>query len=160
ARRGDEALFDAIAARLATAKTPAERSAYLGALGAFRAAPSRRKALALSLEAGLRPNEMFTIPFGGFDTATGRDETYTWFTSNYDAIASRMPPLYLPFLVGIAGGCEEERVVAARAFFLDPKRKVEGMEKRLEQTEQQVKDCVGLRKREGNRVAEYLGNQQ
>ncbi|MBI2214338.1 MAG: M1 family metallopeptidase, partial [Acidobacteria bacterium] len=47
ARRGDEALFDAIAARLATAKTPAERSAYLGALGAFRAAPSRRKALAL-----------------------------------------------------------------------------------------------------------------
>jgi alanyl aminopeptidase len=158
ARRGDDALFDALAAKLAGAKTPAERSAYLRALGAFRSQPARGKALKLSLDAGLRPNEMFVIPFGGFDSAAGREETYAWFTANYDAIASRMPPLYLPFLVGIAGGCEEERLTAARAFFLDPKRKVEGMEKRMEQTEEQVRDCVGLRKREGARVAEYLAN--
>jgi hypothetical protein len=103
---------------------------------------------------------MFAIPFSGFDTAAGRDETWTWFTANYDTIASRMPPLYLPFLVGVAGGCEEERIVAARAFFSDPKRNVEGTRKRLEQTEEQVRDCVGLRKREGERVASYLRSQQ
>ncbi|MFA6955138.1 MAG: M1 family metallopeptidase [Thermoanaerobaculia bacterium] len=160
ARRGDEALFDAMATKLAGAKTPAERSAYLGALGSFRSQPARGKALKYSLEGGLRPNEMFAIPFSGFDTAAGREETYAWFTANYDVIASRMPPLYLPFLVGVAGGCEEERLVAARAFFSDPKRNVEGTDKRLEQTEEQVRDCVGLRKREGERVANYLRSQQ
>jgi hypothetical protein len=101
---------------------------------------------------------MFTIPFGGSDTPLGRQRTYEWFTVNYDTIASRMPPLYLPYLVGVAGGCEEERIAAGRAFFLDPKRKVEGMEKRMEQTEEQVRDCVGLRRREGERVAAYLRN--
>ncbi len=156
AHHGDEALFDVMSAKLAAANTPAERSNYLGALGAFRTQPSRARALRFTLEGKLRPNEMFVIPFGGFDSPAGREELYVWLTANYDAIASRMPPLYLPFLASIGGGCEADRLARARAFFTDPKRKVDGMEKRLDETEQRVKDCVGLRAREGARVAAYL----
>ncbi|MGK2855671.1 MAG: M1 family metallopeptidase [Thermoanaerobaculia bacterium] len=158
ARYGDEALFDAMSARLAAATTPGERSNYLGALGAFRAPAARAKALRFALEGKLRPNELFVIPFGGADSPAGRDEMYQWLTSNYETVASRMPPLYLPYLAGVGGGCEADRLARARAFFTDPKRKVDGMEKRLEETEQQVNDCVGLRAREGSRVAGYLRN--
>ncbi|MCM2314692.1 MAG: M1 family metallopeptidase [Thermoanaerobaculia bacterium] len=156
ARYGGEALFDEMSAKLAAAATPGERSNYLAALGAFRAPAARAKALQLALEGKLRPNEMFVIPFGGTDSPAGRDEMYGWLTSNYETVASRMPPLYLPYLAGVGGGCEADRLAKARAFFTDPKRKVQGMEERLAETEQQVNDCVGLRAREGARVAEYL----
>jgi hypothetical protein len=57
---------------------------------------------------------------------------------------------------GIASGCSEDRVAAARTFFADPKRTAPGMEKEMAKVSEAVKDCAALRSREGTVVAAYL----
>jgi hypothetical protein len=58
----------------------------------------------------------------------------------------------------LAGGCSLERLEAAKKFFADPAHAVSGSELELAKTEDQVKDCAGLRQREGASVAAYLTN--
>jgi hypothetical protein len=59
-------------------------------------------------------------------------------------------------LVNIGGGCSLERLEAARTFFTDPARKVDGTEAQLQKLTDRVNDCVNLRQREGAAVAGYL----
>jgi hypothetical protein len=156
AKNGDGELFDDYAKRFEEANNPAIRSNYLGALGAFEAPAMRERALAYVLEGPLRPNELFTIPFGIGQTNEGANRSFRWMTENYVQITQRMPPLFVPFLARFGGGCDAERLERAKTFFADPAHRVEGTDKQLEQTEAQVMDCVQLREREAQSVATYL----
>jgi hypothetical protein len=77
-------------------------------------------------------------------------------TTNYDDIMSRLPPMFAQYMPFIASGCSAERLAAAQEFFGDPKRTSPGAEKNLAKVADQVSDCVSLREREGDAVAEYL----
>jgi len=157
AKNGSQELFDEMKKRFVEAQNPAVRANYLGALGQFDDPKIRDQALAYTLEGPLRPNELFDIPGGIADTSAGADLMFDWVTSNYDAIAGKMPPLFRPYLAGIGGGCEIDRLTKAKEFFAMPEHNVEGTDQQMKRVEAGVLDCVDLRQREGAKVRAYLG---
>ncbi len=64
--------FEEFRRRFESVTVPADRSRYLGMLGAFRGEKVREKAFAYALSDKIRPNEIFTIPFSHVDTEEGR----------------------------------------------------------------------------------------
>ena len=156
ALRGDRALFDEIRRRTEAATIPADRQRYLAALGYFRDPALVEEALRYTVEGKLRPQELFTIPFSVGTAVANEGRAYRFFTENYEVIQKRMPPMFLAFMPRIATGCSEERVAATRVFFSDPTRKAPGMDKEMAKVAESVKDCAGLRAREGAAVAAYL----
>jgi alanyl aminopeptidase len=162
ANGGDEALFEEYRKRFEAAQNPAERGRYLGALGAFgKNKTVRDKALEYSLAGPIRPNEVFTIPFGYFDSEEGRAFIFEWFLKNYDTgIATKVPAGFRAGLPGIAGGCDANRLARTKEFFMNPERKVDGMERQMARTEEAVRECVAFRAREADAIRTYLQKHQ
>ncbi len=156
ALRGDRALFDEYRRRAEAATIPADRQRFLAALGYFRAPELVDEALRFAIEGKLRPQEIFTVPFGVGSSVANEARPYRFFTENFEAVQKKLPPMFLAFMPGIASGCSEDRVAAARTFFADPKRTAPGMEKEMAKVSEAVKDCAALRSREGTAVATYL----
>jgi cytosol alanyl aminopeptidase len=156
AKNGDRALFDRMKKEFLEAKSPAVRANYLGALGGFDDPEIRDAALAFALEGTIRPNELFAIPGGIGDSSAGAEIVFTWMTTNYDAIAAKLPPLFLPYLTAVGGGCEIDRLTRTKEFFSRPGRSVDGTETRLKRVEASVLACVDLRQREGEKVRAFL----
>ncbi len=157
ALHGDHALYQRCRAAFESAKVPAIRRSYLGALGGFDDPAIEEEALRYALEGPLRTNELFAIPFGIANrTDRGADRAFRWVLENYDKIATKLPLAFLPFLTNMASGCSAERLAKAREFFAAPSHDVPGTAKELGQVTDQVNDCVGLRAREGAKVAAYL----
>jgi len=158
ALHGDEARFQDYKKRFETAQIPAERARYLSALGGFRDPKIVQEAIRYSLEGPLRPQELFTIPVGLAGSIEYEDVPYKWMSENFGTIATKVPPMFMVYMPDLAGGCSLERLEAAKKFFADPAHAVSGSELELAKTEDQVKDCAGLRQREGAAVAAYLTN--
>jgi aminopeptidase N len=156
AHDGDRALFDAYCAHVEAARTPAIRSQFLNALGAFRIPELRAAALDYALSGPLRPNEIFTVTRAAGNDEPGREQAYRWMTEHYDAITGRIPKEFATFLPFFASGCSEERLQNARTFFADPRHQAPGQEVQLSEVTDQVEDCLRLREREGNAMASYL----
>jgi alanyl aminopeptidase len=153
---GDRALYDSYIARLEAAEDPNERRRLLGCIGTFQRPEVQQAALDYAVGGNVRLNEMWGVFGPMMQTPAGRDKVYNWVTTNYDEIMSKMPPMMAQYMPFVASGCSAERLEAARAFFGDPARSSEGVEKTLAKVEDQVMDCVNLRAREGAAVAEYL----
>ena len=157
ALRGDRALFDRYRSALEAATNPTIRQRYLVALGAFADPAIEEAALQYVLDGPLRPNETFAIPGTIAQGSEAKaDRIFAWTRAHYDPLAARLPESFRPFLAGGGGGCSAERYAIAREFFGDPARNVHGMERQLAKVGDQVRDCVGLRAREGAAVAAYL----
>ncbi|HXL15267.1 MAG TPA: M1 family metallopeptidase [Methylomirabilota bacterium] len=156
ALRGDEALFADYKKRFETAEIPAERARYLNALGFFRDPKLAREAIRYSLEGPLRPQEIFTIPASLGAAIEYEDVPYKWMSENFGTIASKVPPMFMVFMPNFARGCSIERLEGAKAFFADPAHSVPGSELEMAKVADQVRDCAGLRQREGAVVASYL----
>jgi alanyl aminopeptidase len=154
--RGDVALFEEYRRRLEAATVPSDRARYVAALAGFKAPAVRARILEYALGGTLRPNEMFQVPFGFTDTPAGRDAVFEWFTANYETYAKRLPPVYMSGLPAFAGGCEDERVQRARAFFGAEGHAVAGTSREIEKLDEQVRNCVGLRTRELPAVSRFL----
>lgn len=152
----DKTMFEECKRRFETAQVPQQRTLFLSALGHFRDPSLVQEALAYSLSGPLRPNEFFYIPFSVGAHPKYQDLTFEWQMANYEAITSRMPPMFASFMPYSAGGCSRERLAKAQAFYTDPSRIVPGMEETLAKVADQVNDCAGLREREGAKVAAYL----
>ena len=156
AKQGDEALFGVFRERFESSQTPAARRIYLQSLGAFEDPAIQDRALAYSLDGPLYANEVWLIPGTVRNAYGGPDRVFNWMASHYDRFASRLPPVYLPFLPMFGGGCDRERMHEATAFFSQPGVQVEGTEKQMKKVQASVLDCISLREREGQRVADYL----
>ncbi len=157
ALRGHRDMFDEYRNRFESAKKPADRRRFLGALGQFRDPELRDEALRYAFEGPLRPQELFTIP-GSVARASDESQEYifNWLQKNYETITAKMPPMFKTFLPFFAGGCSGELLAEANTFFMDSTRYVKGVERQLTRVSDQVNDCVGLRDREGPAVAAYL----
>jgi alanyl aminopeptidase len=159
--RGDGKRFDAYQQRFETTQVPADRQRYLVSLGEFRNPELVKRAMAYALEGKLRPQELLTIPNVVSNGSLKNDNAgYEWMTGNYATIVKRIPPDFAAFLPQFADGCSEERLEKAKKFFADPAHQAEGTLKELAKVSDSVTNCVGLRKREGKAVADYLRSQQ
>jgi len=92
----------------------------------------------------------------GSQSDQGADLALHWAIENYEHIRSRVPPEFLTRLVGFGDGCDSTRLERVRTFFAEPAHAVPGLERSLARTTDQVKDCTGLRGREGAAVEAYL----
>jgi alanyl aminopeptidase len=156
ALRGDRPLFDEYRRRAEAATVPAQRQWYLAGLGYFREPALVDDALRFAVAGKLRPQEIFTIPFGVGTSVANEERPYRFFTENYDVVQKKLPPMFLAFMPRIAYGCSEDRVAATRSFLADPGRAVPGMDREMAKVSEAVKDCAALRVREGAAVAAYL----
>ncbi len=153
---GDRVLHERYRQHFERAASPVERGRFLGVLGSFPDEQIQDEALRYALNGPIRPTEMFSIAGSLPSTDASGEKIYRWVTENYETIAAKMPPDFRSFLVNVGGGCSEERLEQARAFFTDPSRIVDGTEAQLEKLTERVRDCVSLREREGPAVAAYL----
>jgi alanyl aminopeptidase len=153
---GTEELFKTFRERFEGTQIPVERSRLLAAMGAFTGEDLQERILTYSLEGPLRPNELFVIPRRMATTPEGGDRVFEWLTENFEAVTSRVPPVYKSLMPFIVRGCSRSRLEAAHIFFAKPENRVEGTEESLQQVADEVLDCVNLREREGASVAEYL----
>ncbi|RKZ13934.1 hypothetical protein DRQ53_10675 [bacterium] len=157
---GDWKLYNAYKKAFEAATVPAERSRYLAGLGRFAKPAMQDAALALALSGDLRPQELFTIPMGvGMHSWEQPDRMWTWFVANYDRIIELMPPQFKTYMPFFAGGCEEERLVAAREFFAIEEHQAPGQDRIMERVSEGVIECADLRRREGPTVEEFLLDQ-
>ncbi len=156
ALRGDVALFEEYRKRFETTTVPSDRFPLLGALGSFRDPSLRERALRYSLTGPLRPHELFWIPRAMSDDLHYVDQVWAWWQANYDVVAARMPPDYVVYIPYAVAGCSEERLRQGEAFFADPKHSPPGTLKEMAKVAEGVRDCVGLRAREGDAVARAL----
>ncbi len=152
----DRELFDAFRLRFERATVPADRGRYLGAMARAADADLQKAALDYSMTGPLRPNEMFDIPRAISRTEKGADLAYRWMTTNYGAIAAKVPEFVLTFMPFMASGCSLERLATAREFFADPVHQVDGTVANLAKVGDQVQDCARLRARESEAVLTYL----
>ena len=114
-------------------------------------------ALDFTLSGELRPQELFSIPQGvGLNSWDEPGRMWNWFVANYDRIVELMPPQFKTYMPFFAGGCEEERLVAAREFFAIEEHQAPGQDRIMERVAEGVMECVNLRRREGPTVAEFL----
>ena len=156
ALRGDESLFEEYRKRFETTTVPTDRYPLLIALGSFRDPALRERALRYALTGPLRPHELFWIPSAVSDDPRTLDQVWAWWQANYDVVAGRMPPEYAVYIPYAVGGCSEERARQGEAFFADPKHSPPGTLKELAKVTEAVRDCAGLRAREGAAVARAL----
>jgi aminopeptidase N len=157
ALRGDRALFDRYRREFETTTSPTSRARYLQALGSFEDEAVQAEALRYVMEGPLRPNELTTVPFGiGSLSDAAADRVLAWVIAHYGFFQSKVPRAFQPGAVSFGGGCSTERLAKAKAFFSDPARAVSGTQRRIDQVSDQVKDCDGLRRREGAAVRGYL----
>ncbi len=159
AARGGRDLFEDFRRRAEAAQVPADRVRFLSALGYFRDPDLVEEALRYSASGLLRARELFQVTGGLVLTAAGRDRLFKHVTDNYDTLAARLPEEAMGFLPRFAGGCEPERVEAARRFFGEPSRDKRGTRTTLEKVADQVAECVSLRSREAAAVAAFLARE-
>jgi hypothetical protein len=155
---GDWRLYNAYRKAFEEAKIPAERARFLSGMGRFTNWAMQEAALDFTLSGELRPQELFTIPQGvGMNSWDKPGRMWDWFVANYDRIVELMPPQFKTYMPFFAGGCEEERLVAAREFFAVEEHQAPGQDRIMERVAEGVKECADLRRREGPTIAAYLG---
>jgi alanyl aminopeptidase len=154
---GDWRLYNTFKKEFAAASVPAERARFLSALGRFQNWSMQEAALDFTLSGELRPQELFTIPQGvGMNSWEEPGRMWNWFVENYDRIVELMPPQFKTYMPFFAGGCEEERLVAAREFFAIEEHQAPGQDRIMERVAEGVMECVNLRRREGPTVQQFL----
>ena len=88
-QEGDEAFFDHVLGLLQPNGDATARSRILAALGNAETPKLSARALELALDPRLRINEIGRVLRPQFNNPRTRDGAWTWFTENFDALASR-----------------------------------------------------------------------
>ncbi|HEY6867715.1 MAG TPA: M1 family metallopeptidase [Candidatus Eisenbacteria bacterium] len=155
AMNGDAARFAEYQRRFEQARTPVDRVRFLGALGSFSDSALVERALDYTLTDAVRPTDMYILWRSVNGEVVNQERTFAWMTRNYDALARRLPPETLPYLVRFADGCSPERLEAARAFFT-PARRGPGYEIEEARVADAVAECAALRHGQTNTLRNYL----
>ena len=153
---GDAELFDAFCKRFEGDPVPSERGRLLSAIGSFQSPDLRARAFDYALNGPLKPQEPTYMLRWMSDRPEQQDETWHWITQHYADLVKRIPSLYAIYLPWFAGGCDLQRMEAARIFFADPEHSPAGTEAELKKMAASVEECAGLREREGAAVRTYL----
>ncbi|HTQ78945.1 MAG TPA: ERAP1-like C-terminal domain-containing protein, partial [Thermoanaerobaculia bacterium] len=159
AHNGDQALFEEYRRRYETAQTPAEQNRYLRTLGQFGDPAVSRGALRYFLTGPVQGNSLLNLAGTMSQHDSGADLVFAWMQENYEQIAARIPPVILPLLPALTGGCSAGRMEQVRKFFSEPTHSVAGTERQLAAVTDQMSGCLRLRQRESAAVAAFLGSE-
>jgi alanyl aminopeptidase len=88
-QEGDEGLFDHLLGLLESSSDATSRSRILSAIGHAESPELSARALDLALDPRLRVNEIRHVLRTQFRNPRTRDLAWTWFTANFDGLASR-----------------------------------------------------------------------
>ncbi|MDF1544270.1 MAG: M1 family metallopeptidase [bacterium] len=154
---GDQKMYNEYKSRAEQAETPVERSRFLYTLGNFRDRAIVDQALEYALSDHLRPQELGTIPRSVASHSPEMNSfIFDWITKNYDRIVAKIPPPSRSYLAFYASGCDEDLLKKGLDFFTQPEHSSPGMESRLARVKESTEDCLSLREREEESVAEFL----
>ena len=125
-----------------------ERDTVLRALGSFRGPGLLERSLALGLDDTLRAQDLRGLLYAGGGRDTTRHAAWRWLTANYDAVVARIGDKSSPSLPFVgASFCDAVDRAAVEAFFAGPRGRVEGTERNLKLTLENIDRCMAFKKR-------------
>jgi alanyl aminopeptidase len=157
ARNGDEALFDRFVKALAGESERRDRMRLYAALGAFREPELQARALDMLLAPDADLREAGTIFSSSMSDGSTRQQAWDFFTKNFDALWTRMPRGYAPYLPYYgARFCDDAHRQAVRAFFTPRLDELRGAKRTLAQVLEIIQTCAGLRQVQQPSVVAFL----
>ncbi|MDO8795739.1 MAG: M1 family aminopeptidase, partial [Vicinamibacterales bacterium] len=160
AQGGDAALYDTYLSRMrALSSEPEEYQRYLGALGAFPGQSLMERTLALALTE-LRSQDAWRPFRSGMGRSDMRPVTWTFITSNWDALSTKLDPFQgLPGLVGTVGSfCSTAEAEDVRRFF--ESHPVPSAARALKTALERVGTCVAVQRRQQGALTTWLDQRQ
>ncbi|HEX7877854.1 MAG TPA: M1 family aminopeptidase [Candidatus Eisenbacteria bacterium] len=154
--RGDAALWEKLHAAFQVTRRPPDRRLLLLTLGAFGDPVLARKSLDSLHDPGVRPTEFFPLLGEAASDEAGKDVVFAWVRDDYAALASKVGPGLMPFLVRQLGGVSKEREAAVAAWFNDPAHAAPGTATELSRVVQDGEALRLLRNRESALLGQYL----
>ncbi len=156
ARRGDAALWDALARALNEPGPPQDRIAVVGALASFEDPALLKRTLDLTLTEGVRFQDLRYV-FPTFSRRETAPAAFAWAREHFDALARRLPPTMLGGLAGLlSSACTEAERDERRAFLGERLGHIEGSARPLALALDRSNACIYARSHEGPRLSAAL----
>jgi len=154
--QGDAALFDALLGAAEKAAEPEEHYRYLYALGDFRQPALVDRGLRLALTPQLRSQDtaLYLAHFFGNPEARGRALSFV--SDNWAALEPKVTIFGgdTNLIRSMSAFCDAGSRDRIKAFFAE--HKLPAAERTLEQTLEQITNCIGLREKQTPAVGEWL----
>jgi len=156
AAHGDAPLFDALAAAAERASDPEEHYRYLYALSDFREPPLIDRGLQLAVSPQLRSQDTAVYLSRFFANPDARSRAWAFLTAHWAALEPK---------IAIAGG--DTNLIRSMSSFCDAASREQitsfftahqlpGAARTLQQTVEQINNCIGLRERQTPAVEAWL----
>ena len=134
-----------------------ERQRMLAAMGAVRDPELAQKNFALFLTDAFDSREALPLLRGASEDPRTRDALWEFMQKNWDKIVARLPKdgaSRLPFFA--AGYCDEEHAAALGEFFRPKLSANSGMDRALQQSVEEVRQCAAFKAKQGPALSAYL----
>ncbi|MEM9187900.1 MAG: M1 family aminopeptidase [Myxococcota bacterium] len=149
--------FDHLEALLFSSTDAPVRNRVLGALGSARDPELAARARNLALDERLRTNEVMQPLWGQSQGDETRAALGTWFTENYDQLATRISPGRLggtPWL--FSSLCTEEEANAVQAFFAERIDEIPGGPRNLAGSVEGIRLCAARAEAQGESARSFF----
>jgi puromycin-sensitive aminopeptidase len=155
AQQGDQARFERYVARMEEDINPQDRQAHLMGLGTFEAPPLVQRALELSLTPAIRTQDVGLLLARLLGNRAGKFDAWAFVRAHWDGVEKRLPPFPRRRLVSATSSLAtaEARREVEEFFRTHP---VEGAERTLQQTLEQLDLLVAFRARAAPRLQAWL----
>jgi alanyl aminopeptidase len=153
----DELLWEKLHSAAKAEPDRIERQRILGAMGAVRDPELAQKNFALFLTDEFDAREALPLASGAGDDPRTRETLWAFVQKSWDAIVARLPkdsPAFLPSLG--AGFCDEEHAAALGQFFRPKAKDHAGMERKLAQAMEEVRQCAAFKAKQGPALLAFL----
>ena len=153
---GDAALFDALAAAAEKAAGPEEHYRYLYALGDFREPALIDRGLKLALTPQLRSQDTTLYLGHFFGNPEARSRALSFVTGNWAALEPKVTIFGgdTNLIRSMSAFCDAGSRDQIRSFFAE--HKLPAAARTLEQTLEQITNCIGLREKQTPAVGAWL----
>jgi alanyl aminopeptidase len=153
---GDDAVFEAVEARLFASEDPIVRERMLTALGSATDAARATRARELTLDPRLAATEVQVILYAQLAEPETREGAYDWLESSFDAFAARVPEWSGGSLPGYGRGfCDAAHAARLEAFFRPRVANLSGGPQTLATTLEEIGLCAARLSAQGADAAEF-----
>ncbi len=154
---GDKKLFDSLYREAIKTTDPTEREQLLGAMACFQNPKLAASALNVVLDKKIDIRESIYIAWSMESYPDKSNLVYGFVTQNFNALSSRLPRDYLPYLSDTGSVfCDEKHRNETELFFRVRMSKVPGGPRILDQALEQIELCSALRKAQQPSLIEFL----
>ena len=156
AMHGDAALFDALLAAAEKADAPEEHYRYLYALGDFQQQPLIDRGLQFVLSPQMRTQDAALYLGRFFSNSTARNSALNFVTANWTALEPKVTIFGgdTNLIRSMSAFCDAASRDRIRAFFTE--HKLPAAERTLQQTLEQISNCIALREKQTPGVGAWL----